>query len=140
MTKQDLVNALLNKYVGAITAGGIGVAAGNAMAGSSLEDLNAGKPSHQHYMTQTGHAQNNAARGWTDLSDQDYAVVEGVRQGLMGDRITNQELDQMIMNQDITARQAYLLQDVHNFGGAVETFNDPRYEEALAYLRSGQPT
>ena len=140
MTRQDLANALLNKYVGAITAGGIGVAAGNAMAGPSLEDLNAGKPSHQHYMTQIGHAQNNAGRGWTDLSDQDYAVVEGIRQGLMGDRITNQELDQMIMNQDITARQAYLLQDVHNFGRSNETFDDPRYEEALAYLRSGEQT
>jgi len=137
MTKQDLANGLLNKYVGAIAAGGIGVAAGNAMAGPSLDDLNAGKPSHQHYMTQIGHAQNNAARGWTDLSDQDYAVVEGVRQGLMGDRITNQELDQMIMNQDISARQAYLLGDVHNFGSSSETFNDPKYEAALAYLRSG---
>ena len=138
MTQHDLANALLNKYVGAIAAGGIGVAAGNAMAGPSLDDLNSGKPSHQHYMTQIGHAQNNAARGWTDLSDQDYAVVEGVRQGLMGDRITNQELDQMILNQDISARQAYLLQDVHNFGGHSDAFKDPRYEEALAYLRSGQ--
>ena len=137
MTKQDLANVLLNKYVGAITAGGIGVAAGNAMAGPSLDDLNAGKPSHQHYMTQIGHAQNNASRGWTDLSDQDYAVVEGVRQGLMGDRITNQELDQMILNQEISARQAYLLGDVHNFGSTSKTYNDSKYEDALAYLRSG---
>jgi len=140
MTNKDLANVLLNKYIGAIAAGGIGVAAGNAMAGPSLDDLNAGKPSHQHYMTQIGHAQNNAARGWTDLSDQDYAVVEGVRQALMGDRITNQELDQMIMNQDISARQAYLLSDVHNFGMHSDTTNDPRYEEALAYLRSGEST
>ena len=139
MTKQDLANALLNKYVGAIAAGGIGVAAGNAMAGPSLDDLNVGKPSHQHYMTQIGHARNNAARGWTDLSDQDYAVVEGVRQGLMGDRITNEELDQMIMNKDITARQAYLLGDVHNFGRS-GSFDDPRYQEALAYIRSGEST
>ena len=137
MTKQELAKALLNKYVGAIAAGGIGVAAGDAMAGPSLDDLNAGKPSHQHHMTQIGHAQNNAARGWTDLSDQDYAVVEGVRQGLMGDRITNQDLDQMILNQEISARQAYLLGDVYNFGSTSETHNDPKYEEALAYLRSG---
>ena len=37
-------------------------------------------------------------------------------------------------------RQAYLLSDVHNFGMHSDTTNDPRYEEALAYLRSGEST
>ena len=102
-----------------------------------LSEINAGKPSHAHYNTQTGHALNNAKRGWTDLSDQDYAVVEGIRQGLMGDRITNQELDQMILAKEISARQAYLLGDVHDFGASGGIYDDPRYPEALEYLRSG---
>ena len=105
-----------------------------------LTEINAGKPSHAHYNTQTGHAINNAERGWTNLSDQDYAVVEGIRQGLMGNRITADELDQMIMAQEITARQAYLLGDVHDFGSSGKAFNDPRYEEAIAYMQSGKPS
>ena len=135
MTRDDLANLLLNKYVGAIAAGGIGVAAGNAMSGPSLDDLNRGKPSHAHYDTQLGHAKNNASRGWTSLSDMDYAVVEGARQGLMGDRITSSELDELIMSGQITPEQAYILEDVHNFG-ASGAYGDPRYEQVVSQFPS----
>jgi len=136
MTRQELADALLNKYVTAIAAGGIGVAAGNAMAGPSLDDLNAGKPSWQHYMTQTEHAQNNAARGWNDLSNMDYTVVEGARQGLMGDRISSAELDELILSGQISPKQAYILSDVHNFGAHGDSFDDPRYEQVLKEIKS----
>ena len=136
MTRQDLANALRNKYVGAITAGGIGVAAGNALAGPSVDDLNSGKPSHQHYMTQIGHAQNNAGRAWNELSDMDYTVVEGARQALMGDRMTSADLDQLILSGEVTPEQAYILGDVHNFGMHSDATNDPRYDEVLNAIRS----
>lgn len=141
MTKQEqeLANALLNKYVAAIAAGGIGIAAGNAMAGPSLDDLNNGKPSHQHYMTQIGHAQNNAARGWNDLSNIDYTVVEGARQALMGDRMSSAQLDELILSGQITPKQAYILGDVHNFGAHGDAYQDPRYERILEEIKtSGQ--
>ena len=119
------------RMAGTIAAGLGGTALGallmNALKEPSLADLNSGKPSHAHYNTQIGHAINNAERGWTNLSDHDYAVVEGARQGLMGDRITSAELDELILSGAVTPQQARYLEDVHNFG-ASGAYNDPRYE------------
>jgi len=87
-------------------------------------------------MTQIGHAQNNAARGWNNLSNMDYTVVEGARQALMGDRMTSADLDQLILSGKITPKQAYILSDVHNFGIDRETTNDPRFDTVLKEIRS----
>ena len=104
------------RYAGHALTGLGGAAAGalvaSAMQEPSLNSLNAGKPSHQHYMTQIGHAQNNAARGWTDLSDEDYAVVEGVRQALMGDRMTSDDVRALAAQGVITDQQYFYLGDV----------------------------
>ena len=96
------------------TAGGmlLGAAAMDAVTGPTLYELNSGKPSHAHYNTQVGHAINNAERGWTDLSHEDYAVVEGVRQALMGNRISSQEVVALAKNGVITPEQFRYLGDV----------------------------
>ena len=61
------------------TGGGmlLGAAAVDAATGPTLEELNAGKPSHGLTTTRRlGTRLNNAERVWTELSDEDYAVVD----------------------------------------------------------------
>ena len=90
----------------------VGAAVMDSMQGPTLEDLNAGKPAYAHYNTQIGHAVNNATRMWKDLSQEDYAVVEGMRQALMGDRITSEEVHALARNKAITDQQYFYLLDV----------------------------
>ena len=56
------------RYAGhALTALGgtaLGAVLMDSMQGPTLQELNAGKPSHAHYNTQIGHAVNNASRMW----------------------------------------------------------------------------
>lgn len=96
------------------TGGGmlLGAAAMDAATGPTLEELNAGKPSWAHYNTQVGHATNNAERMWTDLSQEDYAVVEGVRQALMGNRVTREEVIALADQGVISPKQFFYLGDV----------------------------
>jgi len=89
-----------------------GAAVMSSMQGPTLDELNAGKPSHAHYDTQIGHAINNATRGWQDLSHEDYAVVEGIRQALMGDRMTSEEVHALAQSGAITDQQYFYLGDV----------------------------
>ena len=104
------------RYAGHALAGlggtALGAAVVNSMQGPTLAELNAGKPSHAHYNTQIGHAINNAERGWTNLSHEDYAVVEGIRQALMGNRITSEEVHTLARNGAITDQQYFYLGDV----------------------------
>ena len=98
---------------GAVLGGAlIGAAINDAASGPTLEELNAGKSSWAHYNTQVGHAINNAGRGWQDLSQKDYAVVEGIRQALMGNRITAEEVEQLAADGVITENQYFYLGDV----------------------------
>ena len=98
---------------GAVLGGGLlGAAIHSAATGPTLEELNYGKPSHAHYNTQIGHAINNAERGWTELSDEDYAVVEGMRQALMGNRISSEEVRSLADEGVITPKQLFYLGDV----------------------------
>ena len=104
------------RYAGQILAGlgglGLGALVNESMQEPSLNDLNRGKASWQHYNTQLGHAVNNAERGWKKLSHEDYAVVEGIRQALMAERMTSEDVRDLVKKGSITEKQYSYLGDV----------------------------
>lgn len=104
------------RYAGQVLTGlggaTVGALVNESMQEPSLNDLNSGKASWQHYNTQLGHAVNNAERGWTDLSHEDYAVVEGIRQALMGERMTSDDVHELAAQGVITDKQYFYLGDV----------------------------
>ena len=49
---------------------------------------------------------------WTDLSQEDYAVVEGIRQALVGNRVTREEVIALADQGVISPKQFFYLGDV----------------------------
>ena len=106
----------------------------NSQEEQAQQFLNERMPSHLQH--------NNAKYFASDHNPEidsahDYAVVEGVRQALMGGVMSNDELNRLIMDGAITPKQAFLIGDIHNFEppSGVD-YNDPRvqavYEEGRA--------
>ena len=128
--ENKLARALIEagKYGGLGAAFAVGGAAANSML---FEADQAGKSVPYQRLTEEQHAIDNARsaieRG---ESPEDYAVYEGIRQGLIGGAITPTDVNRMIIEGQLSPRAELLVSDIHDSGGP-ELSTDPRGVAAL---------
>ena len=129
------------KYGGIGAAMGLGGAAVNSML---FEADQASKRPWDRRMTEAQHAVDNA--GGYDEAPEDYAIYEGIRQGLIGGAITPTDVNRMIIEGQLSPRAELLVSDIHDHSGP-ELSVDPRGVAAmidesggdgLAYLQRQQ--
>lgn len=127
MNNKDKANNLLTHYITAlIGAGALGAGAGAAGGSLLYEADQAAKPSYAQRKTVGEHALSNG-EGWDRETERDYAMIEGIRQAMMGGRMSDATVDEMMLAGEVNPRVAYLLGDIHNFGARnPEKYDDPR--------------
>lgn len=142
-----LMRALRRAGTGAAIAGG---AAGAGLAGASigeaLEDqYEASLPAYNQPKTVIDHAQYYGALTPNETPE-DYMMVEGVRQALLGGRMEAVDVDRMAIEGKFNSRQLELLGDIHDFGASGLSHNPMEIAAMIAadggdgnaYLQSQQ--
>ena len=82
------------------------------------------------------HALSNG-KAWDRDTERDFAMIEGIRQALMGERIHEATVDEMMLAGEVSPRVACLIGDIHEFGaGNPENYNDPRYPTMQAMIKN----
>ena len=137
MNKKEKANNLLTNYVTAlIGAGALGAGAGAASGSLMFEADQASKPSYSQRKTVAEHALSNG-QGWDRDTERDYAMIEGIRQALMGERMNEATVDEMMLAGEVSPRVAFLLGDIHEFGSRnPENYNDPRYPAMVEVIKN----
>jgi hypothetical protein len=101
--------------------------AGTALLGSGLgaaaahyapQVLGSVMPAHSQAMTQLDHAANNLGgmRQKYNISAQDLALYEGIRQGLMSGEITGSEVNELAKQGALPESVITLVTDIHDWG------------------------
>ena len=137
MNNKDKANNLLTNYVtGILGAGALGAGAG-AVGGSLMFEVDqASKPSYAQRKTVEEHALSNG-KAWDRDTERDFAMIEGIRQALMGERMNEATVDEMMLAGEVSPRVAFLLGDIHEFGARnPENYNDPRYPTMQAMIKN----
>ena len=137
MQNKEKANNLLTNYItGILGAGALGAGAG-AVGGSLMsEAAESSKPSYAQKMTVTNHALSNG-EGWDRDTERDYAMIEGIRQALMGERMSQATVDEMMLAGEVSPRVAFLLGDIHDFGARnPENYDDPRLPAMRAMIKN----
>ena len=126
MNKKEQSQNLLKSYIAALLGGGA-LGAGLGAAGGSIlfEASEDSKPGYAQRMTSEEHAIRDAAQ-WSRDTPRDYISIQGIRQALMGGRLTADQLDEMLLAQEFSPRVEFLTGDIHNFGKQPGRYNDPR--------------
>ena len=102
--------------------GGSGLA-GAGIGSMMFEADEASKPVYNRRLTEAQHAVDNA-RGY-DEAPEDFAIYEGIRQGLIGGAIQPMDVNRMIIEGRLSPRAELLISDIHDASG-VELDTDPR--------------
>jgi hypothetical protein len=126
----------LMKYGGLGVAVGAGMAGGSALTSAMSEAAEQAKPVYARRLTEEQHAIDNA-RGSIERgeSPEDYAMYEGIRQGLIGGLITPTDVNRMIIEGQLSPRAELLVSDIHDAGGP-ELHTNPR-EVAMLIQEDG---
>ena len=137
MHNKEQANMLLTKYItGILGAGALGAGAGAVGGSLMFEADQASKPSYAQRKTVGEHALSNG-KGWDRETERDYAMIEGIRQSLMGERMNEATVDEMMLAGEVSPRVAFLLEDIHEFGARnPENYNDPRYPAMRAMIKN----
>ena len=126
-------------------AAGLGSAVGAAANSMAFENSEMQKPVYDRRLTEAQHAVDNAS-GLMDENPYDYALYEGVRQGLIGGAITPTDVNQMIIEERFSPRAEVLVSDIHDSSGP-ELHTNPRLiaqmvdemgGDGMAYLEEQQ--
>ena len=127
MNQKKKANELLTHYLTALAGGGAVGAGVGAAAGSMLFEADqANKPEYARRLTSQQHATNDAAT-WDRETPMDYLTIQGIRQALMGGRLSGDQLDELLLAQALSPRVEFLTTDIHDFGKTPGVFDDPRY-------------
>jgi hypothetical protein len=128
MNNKAKANNLLTNYITAISgAGALGAGVGAVGGSLMFEADQASKPSYAQRRTVGEHALSNG-EGWDRDTERDYAMIEGIRQAMMGERMNEATVDEMMLAGEVSPRVAFLLGDIHEFGARnPDNYNDPRY-------------
>ena len=137
MNNKDKANNLLTHYITAlIGAGALGAGAGAAGGSLLYEADQAAKPSYAQRKTVTEHALSNG-EGWDRDTERDYATIEGIRQAMLGDRMSEATVDEMMLSGEVSPRVAFLLGDIHEFGARnPQNYDDPRVPAMRARIEN----
>ena len=128
--ENKLARALKYSAMGGGVGLGVGLAA-NAI-GSMVDEYNSSTlPVYAQQLTEKQHAVDNA-RGAIERgeSPEDYAIYEGIRQGLIGGAITPTDVNRMIIEGQLSPRAELLVGDIHDSSGP-ELATNPREIAAL---------
>ena len=111
------------KYAGIAGLSGLaGAAAGSAMFEAQQDAL----PVYDQRLTEAQHARDNAAFAiQSGERPEDYAMFEGIRQGLIGGAIQPIDVNRMIIEGQLSPRAEVLVSDIHD-GSAQDLHTNPR--------------
>ena len=119
---RSLRNAGMFGAAGAVV-GGI---AGAGLNSAAFEASEQAKPVYNRRLTEAQHARDNASLAIESGEDPlDYAIYEGIRQGLIGGAITPQDVNRMLIEEDFSERARLLIGDIHDSSGP-ELQTNPR--------------
>jgi len=102
---------------GAAAGAGAGVFAGMSIGEALEQQYEDSLPAYRQPKTVEEHAQYYGALT-PDETPEDYAMVEGVRQALLGGRMEAVDVDRMAIEGQFNERQLFLLGDIHDFGAS----------------------
>ena len=92
-------------------------------------------PMHSREMTQDAHAENNLRglrENWNKVTVEEFALYEGIRQGLMAGEISGSEVNTLALNGDLPPRVMNMLTDVHDWSSdRPYPFGDKAIADAL---------
>ena len=135
MDKKEKAQNLLTNYITALVgAGALGAGAGAAGGSLLFEADQASKPTYSQRQTVLEHAIDNGT-GWNTDTERDYATIEGIRQAMMGGRMSDATVDEMMLSGEVNPRVAFLLGDIHEFGARnPQNYEDPRVLQMRAAI------
>ena len=140
MNKQKLAEALLNKYVLGVGAGAAGLGAGAALGSVAFENHQNSLPHYQQRLTLPERATRDSQGDWGQYTTpEEYMMIQGISQGLIGGSITGDDLNEMIMSGSLPPVVQFLTNDIHDMGHYLATNpNDPRYDQFIAREKAGE--
>ena len=135
MTNSQKAQDLLTNYVTALVgAGALGTGVGAAAGSMMFENDQASKPEYARRLTSEQHAINDAST-WERETPHDYLTIQGIRQALMGGRLSGEQLDELLLAQALSPRVEFLTTDIHDFGKTPGVYDDPRYPAMIERAR-----